>query len=137
MYFLQHSIMTYESRIITFSLFVTSLILNLFADMHLWLMSIFFFVIGLLFYFADNETIHINENGISCFTKRKILWTFNWNEIEELRKSKRQFYPTLEIVLKSEMMYIAPKKKRVSGYYFQLGRKAKHAVELYCSSLLV
>lgn len=99
MYFLQHSIMTYESRIITFSLFVTSLILNLFADMHLWLMSIFFFVIGLLFYFADNETIHINENGISCFTKRKILWTFNWNEIEELRKSKRQFYPTLELSL--------------------------------------
>lgn len=129
MTFRKNSLIFYESQIVYI----------IFAILCLTMISIYGFVISLLFsglflilIFANprlyNEFVTINEIGVSCCKAGKIIWQYEWDDIAKLQKSSRYLMPSLEIVI-----YDAEKtdSKVLTGHYFQLGKTAKQAVDKY------
>ena len=129
MTFRKNSLIFYESQIVYI----------IFAILCLTMISIYGFVISLLFsglflilIFANprlyNEFVTINEIGVSCCKAGKIIWQYEWDDIAKLQKSSRYLMPSLEIVI-----YDAEKtdSKVLTGHYFQLGKTAKQAIDKY------
>ncbi|MBE6751193.1 MAG: hypothetical protein E7556_01560 [Ruminococcaceae bacterium] len=86
------------------------------------------FILLFIFNKGSEEYIFMNERGISCYFKNDCLWKYSWDEIADLRISKRYRQKAVEIFLKSAK---DEEKVEYSYNYFQYGKKAKKALATY------
>ena len=90
--------------------------------------SLLFVALAILNKKQFDDTIMMDEEGITCRTTEEIKWKYAWEDIAELRKITRFRSPSIEIIV-----YVTgePEKKQLSGNYFQLSKKAKKALKTY------
>lgn len=76
-----------------------------------------------------NEFITIDETGISCRRADKILWSYHWDEIAQLKKGQRFLHPSVEVIVFDKQ----GNKEPFAGAdkYFQLSKSAKTAIKKY------
>ena len=80
-------------------------------------------------------TITMDEQGVRCTERDKLLWDLSWSQIAEVRKTTRyrsravQLIPTVE----PKQDLHTPQSQLFLG--FQLSRKAKKALDTYCPGL--
>jgi hypothetical protein len=80
-------------------------------------------------------TIAMDEQGVRCTERDKLLWDLSWSQIAEVRKTTRyrsravQLIPTVE----PKQDLHTPQNQLFLG--FQLSRKAKKALDTYCPGL--
>lgn len=101
-------------------------------SVFLWLIFAAFwtFITICSFKWLNNEYITIDENGISCKRKSKLLWSFKWDEIAKLQKSRELGNPGIAIITynkKGESEYSFEN----GGHSFQLCKMAKQALQFY------
>ena len=124
--------MFYQVQTISLILVVLSLFLYiLHHTLFTFTLLVLCFLILILHPMINDEYILIDEQSISCYRKKRQMWSFCWSVIESLRYSRRYRHPTIEIVLKAETVLIGNGKKRSSGYFFQVNRKIKQAIISY------
>ena len=75
-----------------------------------------------------NEFITVNEFGISCHKSGKLLWSYDWDSISDIKRSSRFLLPSMEILTYTNGK---PAEFAIHGHYFQLGRIAKKAIKCY------
>jgi hypothetical protein len=77
----------------------------------------------------------MDEQGVRCTERDKLLWDLSWSQIAEVRKTTRyrsravQLIPTVE----PKQDLHTPQDQLFLG--FQLSRKAKKALDTYCPGL--
>ena len=90
---------------------------------------------GCIHSWRTEPTITMDEQGVRCTERDKLLWDLSWSQIAEVRKTTRyrsyaaQFIPTVEP--KHDLH--TPQNQLFLG--FQLSRKAKKALDTYCPGL--
>lgn len=92
-------------------------------------LSILFIILIALNPIIHNEFVTINDNGIACQKKGKLIWEYRWENIIKLKRSSRYRMPSIEIVTDNTTKELTPYD--YSQHYFQLGRTAHKAIELY------
>lgn len=77
----------------------------------------------------NNEFITIDETGISCCRADKILWSYQWDEIAQLKKGQRFLHPSVEVIVFDKQ----GNKESFAGAdkYFQLSKSAKTTIKKY------
>ena len=75
---------------------------------------------------SNSEYIFMDEQGISCFTKKGVRWQYAWSEILELKRCFRLRSRALYIVRINESDGVSRE-----ALVFQLGRSARKAIKLY------
>ncbi|MGM9603125.1 MAG: hypothetical protein ACI3W5_16255 [Faecousia sp.] len=88
-----------------------------------------FVVLVLVSPLLEKECITINEDGIKCHKLGTQLWAFKWNEIAGLRRSSRFLLSSIEVITYSKSG--KPEPFGTYDHYFQLGKKARKAVNQY------
>lgn len=81
-----------------------------------------------------NELVTVNDEGIRCTQKGKVIWEYAWADIIKLKRSSRYRMPSVEIVIDDHANEVVPFE--FSEHYFQLGRTARKAITLYYKSNL-
>ena len=90
---------------------------------------------GCIHSWRTEPTITMDEQGVRCTERDKLLWDLSWSQIAEVRKTTRyrsravQLIPTVE----PEQGLQPPQNQLFLG--FQLSRKAKKALDTYCPGL--
>ena len=90
---------------------------------------------GCILTWRTEPTVTMDEQGVRCTERDKLLWDLSWSQIAEVRKTTRyrsravQLIPTVE--LKQDLH--TPQNQLFLG--FQLSRKAKKALDTYCPGL--
>ncbi len=112
-----------EFYTITSALLVLSILLYFERN---WMMIFVpvFLLMAIAFPRFENEHIVISENGIACEKSGRTIWFFPWEEIDSLQKTQRYRSKAVDIICKN------PTYQSVD-YYFQLGWKAKKALQKY------
>ncbi|MBE6747811.1 MAG: hypothetical protein E7557_01105 [Ruminococcaceae bacterium] len=128
MFFRKQEILFIETIIFLCMLLSASLFILSF-DFWYFLLSFFGFLLVLtLCIISPEEYILIDDTGISNHLKNDCLWKYSWDEIADLRISKRYRQKAIEIFLKSTK---EEDKLEYSHNYFQYGKKAKKALAIY------
>ena len=102
-----------------------------------WPMLIFSVICsaGCILTWRTEPTITMDEQGVRCTERDKLLWDLSWSQIAEVRKTTRyrsravQLIPTVE----PKQDLHTPQSQLFLG--FQLSRKAKKALDTYCPGL--
>lgn len=128
MRFRKDSLLLAECEIYTFLLIVLCVTLIQTAKLC-YLMIAPMFILMAIYPILFNEFIMITESGICCTKQEYTLWAFSWNEIAELRKSRRFRQNSIEIILPNEIQDNCSRQE----YYFQMSRTAKTALQKYSS----
>ena len=90
---------------------------------------------GCIHSWRTEPTITMDEQGVRCTERDKLLWDLSWSQIAEVRKTTRyrsravQLIPTVE----PKQDLHTPQNQLFLG--FQLSRKAKKALDTYCPGL--
>ena len=124
MKFRKDSILLAECEIYTLLLGVLCISL---IDLISWcfLFAVVLLILMVIYPFLLNEYILISEKGICCMKRTYTLWAFSWEEISELRKSRRFRQNSVEIIP------LNARECNLQAYYFQLGPTAKAALQKY------
>lgn len=124
MKFRKDSILLAECEIYTLLLGVLCISL---IDIFSWCFwfAVVLLILMVIYPFALNEYILISESGICCMKRTDTLWAFSWEEISELRKSRRFRQNSIDIIPLNAREY------NLQVYYFQLGPTAKAALQKY------
>lgn len=130
MKFRKHSILLAEYEFYTFMLTILCVYINEILRFS-GLLVIACLVLMAIYPLLFNEYITISEAGVCCIKRKETIWSFSWDEISELRKSRRFRHSSIEI-LPSD---IPDQKNGLHEYYFQLGSTAKSALQKYCKLL--
>lgn len=128
MCFRMDDILFLETKIILSFLLIIS---SLFMCIDFGIFIFVFVSISLILYIhakTPRKYIFINEIGIACYFKDECIWQHNWDEILELRIGNRYRHKSIEILLKLSNNDETPK---YSYHYFQYGKSAKKALEIY------
>ena len=124
MKFRKDSILLAECEIYTLLLGVLCISLIEIFSWCFWLVLVLL-ILMVIYPFVLNEYILISEKGICCMKRTDTLWAFSWEEISELRKSRRFRQNSVEIIPLNE------RKCNLQAYSFQLGPTAKAALQKY------
>lgn len=129
MKFRKHCSLLAECEIYTFLLTVLCISL---IEIHSWYVVIIGIMLMLMAIYPIlfNEYILISESGICCTKHRKIQWSFSWEDIIELRKSRRFRQNSIDIIISNTL----DSKYSFQEYYFQLGPTARAALRKYHNS---
>ena len=90
---------------------------------------------GCIHSWRTEPTITMDNQGVRCTERDKLLWDLSWSQIAEVRKTTRyrscavQLIPTFE----PKQDLHTPQNQLFLG--FQLSRKAKKALDTYCPGL--
>ena len=90
---------------------------------------------GCIHSWRTEPTITMDEQGVRCTERDKLLWDLSWSQIAEVRKTTRyrsravQLIPTVE----PKQDLHTPQSHQFLG--FPLSRKAKKALDTYCPGL--
>lgn len=126
MRFRKDSLLLAECEIYTILLIVLCVTLIQTAKLCYLLIAPLFILLA-IYPILFNEFILITESGICCTKQEYNLWTFSWNEIAELRESRRFRQNSIEIILPNEIQDNSTRQE----YYFQMSRTAKTALQKY------
>lgn len=128
MKFRKHCSLFAECEIYTFLLTVLCISI---IEIHSWYVVIIGIPLLLMAIYPIlfNEYILISENGICCTKRGKTQWSFSWEEISELRKSRRFHQSSVDIIVSHPL----DSKNHFQKYYFQLGPTARAALRKYCN----
>ena len=132
MTFRKDSLLFYQSEI--FYIVMTVLCLAIVPILgKLSLLCLFSFLI-LIFVnpILHNEYITISEVGVSCQKSGKLLWTYEWDCVAELKRRSRFLMPSIEVVVYNK--YRESNRFSRCNQYFLLGRAAKEAMRRYYKS---
>lgn len=124
MKFRKDSILLAECEIYTLLFGVLCISLIEIFSWCFWLVLVLL-ILMVIYPFVLNEYILISESGICCMKRTDTLWAFSWEEISELRKSRRFRQNSIDIIPLNAREYI------LQAYYFQLGPTAKAALQKY------
>lgn len=129
MRFRKHCSLLAECEIYTFLLAVLCVSM---IEIHSWIVVITSIMLLLMAIYPIlfNEYILISESGICCTKQQKIQWSFSWEDISELRKSRRFHQNSIDIIISNT----SDRKCNFQEYYFQLGPTAKAALRKYYNS---
>ena len=98
------------------------------------------FLMGLLLIVTlpfGERYIIVDDDGITCRSRKKEMWSFKWSEIKELRLSRNK-YPTIRIILiEYDHTDIDNLQTIEQDLNFEYGRKAKQAIRQYCKCPIV
>ena len=135
MKFLKNEVFFYEVIAVTVFIVTISVAVAIFAQQLMVFILISAFVMLILgadvcltMLFLEAKYILINENGITCTEGKKIVYTYEWSQIKELKKVNVK-YPTIVIVLKDE------KDLNYDFLSFQYGKSAKKALKQYSKGI--
>lgn len=90
---------------------------------------------GCIHSWRTEPSITMDDQGVRCTERDKLLWDLRWSQITEVRKTTRyrsravQLIPTIE----PKQDLHTPQSQLFLG--FQLSRKAKKALDTYCPGL--
>lgn len=130
MRFRKHSLLYCQNKIVFIITLGVGLLMipvvGIVISLLCWLPSAIFIVLNP---FWHNEYIVIDENGIVCQQSGKQIWGYAWNEIAELRRSKRFRLPAIEVITYDK--WGKPEEYALSNEYFQLCKAAKDALGKY------
>jgi hypothetical protein len=90
---------------------------------------------GCIHSWRTEPTIVMDEQGVRCTERDKLLWDLSWSQIAEVRKTTRyrsravQLIPTVE----PKQDLHTPQDQLFLG--FQLSKSAKIALKTYCPGL--
>ncbi len=90
---------------------------------------------GCIHSWRTEPSITMDDQGVRCTERDKLLWDLRWSQITEVRKTTRyrsravQLIPTVE----PKQDLHTPQNQLFLG--FQLSRKAKKALDTYCPGL--
>lgn len=90
---------------------------------------------GCIHSWRTEPSITMDDQGVRCTERDKLLWDLRWSQITEVRKTTRyrsravQLIPTVE----PKQDLHTPQSQLFLG--FQLSRKAKKALDTYCPGL--
>lgn len=130
MVFRKDSLLFYQCRIFYIIMGIASLLFIPTVGLELFLLyvsiPVLLFLLNPQMY---NEFITINEMGISCHRSKKLLWSYEWDRIAELRKSSRYLLPAIEVITFNK--HGEPEQYALPAQYFQLGKAAKEAIKQY------
>ena len=90
---------------------------------------------GCIHSWGTEPTITMDEQGVRCTERDKLLWDLSWSQIAEVRKTTRYRSRAVQLVPIEEPkqdLHI-PQSQLFLG--FQLSRKAKKALDTYCPGL--
>ena len=93
-----------------------------------------FIIFATLMPVIHNEYVTVDNEGIRCKKKGKVMWDYAWENIIELKKGSRYRRQSVEIVVDEYANYIG--LNGFSEHYFLLGRTARKAITLYYKSRL-
>ena len=132
MTFRKDSLSFYQSQTAYIITIVLCLALVSMLELRLFLLCTFPLVVlvlvnSKLFY---NEFVTIDNTGISCFKKEKVIWEYEWEKIIELKGSSRYRMRSVEIVIDDNAKEVVPFDYSI--HYFQLGNAAMNAIAQYC-----
>ena len=102
-----------------------------------WVMALFvlcFVAFAALMPVVHNEFVTVDDVGIRCTIKDKVMWAYTWNDIIKLKRSSRFQMPSVEIVIDDHANAIVPYDNSI--HYFQLGKTARKAIAQYYKSIL-
>lgn len=97
----------------------------------LWLVLLFQIVITLSVTCISVKYITVDEQGIRCETKNRILWNYRWDELVELKRASHNKYRAVYAVAREGSVQYKDQFNPVDAY-FHLGREAKKALKTYC-----
>ena len=92
---------------------------------------------GCIHSWRTEPSITMDDQGVRCTERDKLLWDLSWSQIAEVRKTTRyrsravQLIPTVE----PKQDLHTPQSQLFLG--FQLSRKAKKALDTYCPGLRI
>ena len=114
---------------------IVCIVLTLIAqELGIALLALCFFIFAALMPIIHNEFVTVNNEGIRCTKKGKVMWEYTWENIIKLKRSSRYRMPSVEIVIDNHTNEIITYD--FSEHYFQLGRTARKAIALYYQSKL-
>ncbi len=93
-------------------------------------LSLMFLVFAALSPIVHNEFVTVDNGGILCRKRGKVIWEYKWDNIVKLKRSSRYRMPSVEIVTDDNASAVVPYD--FSVHYFQLGNAARKAIEQYC-----
>ena len=104
MRFRKHCSLLAECEIYTFLLAVLCVSM---IEIHSWIVVITSIMLLLMAIYPIlfNEYILISESGICCTKQQKIQWSFSWEDISELRKSRRFHQNSIDIIISNTSVY--------------------------------
>lgn len=129
MKFRKHCSLLAECEIYTFLLTVLCISMIEIYSWYVVIISIMLMLMA-IYPILFNEYILISESGICCTKSRKIQWSFSWEDIIELRKSRRFRQNSIDIIVSNTL----DSKYNFQAYYFQLGPTARTALRKYYNS---
>ena len=137
MTFRQNEIFLKEFVFCSLLMAVLTIITIVFTQTMLWPMLICSVICsaGCILLWRTEPTITMDEHGVRCTERDKLLWDLSWSQIAEVRKATRhrsravQLIPTVE----PKQDLHTPQNQLFLG--FQLSRKAKKALDTYCPGL--
>ena len=129
MRFRKHCSLLAECEVYTFLLTVLCVAMIEIYSWYVMIISIMLILMA-IYPILFNEYILISEGGICCTKQQKIQWSFSWEEISELRKSRRFRQNSIDIIISNAL----DSKYNFQEYYFQLGPTARAALRKYYNS---
>ena len=88
-----------------------------------------FFLIAVLEVVFPGEFVTIDEVGIRCTRKGEVQWEYTWDQVIKLKRGNLYNWPSVSIVIDDHANEPTPYDYAL--HYFQLGRKAREALEKY------
>ena len=103
-------------------------------DWRMALLALCFVLFAALMPVIHNEYVTVNNEGIRCAKKGKVMWEYAWDDIIKLKRSSRYRLPSVEIIIDDHANEIVPYDHSI--HYFQLGRTARKAIDQYYKTKL-
>ena len=90
---------------------------------------------GCILTWRTEPTVTMDEQGVRCTERDKLLWDLSWSQIAEVRKTTRYRSRAVQLVLIEEPKQDlhTPQSQLFLG--FQLSKSAKIALKTYCPGM--
>ena len=137
MTFRQNEIFLKEFVFGTLLMTVLTVISIVFTETMLWPMLIGCTACGLgcILTWRTEPTITMDEQGVRCTERDKLLWDLSWSQIAEVRKTTRYRSRAVHLIptVEPKQGLHTPQDQLFLG--FQLSKAAKIALKTYCPGM--
>ena len=90
---------------------------------------------GCILTWRTEPTITMDDRGVRCAERDKLLWNLSWSQIAEVRKTTRYRSRAVQLIPTAEPKQDLQPPQNQLFLGFQLSRKAKKALDTYCPGL--
>ena len=137
MTFRQNEIFLKQYALCTLLMIVLSIITACFLGTMVWVMLVCCAACGLACFMTwrTEPMIKMDEHGVRCTQRDKLLWDLSWSQIAEVRKSSHLRNRAILLIPTEEPKQDLHTPQNQLFLGFQLTRKAKNALHTYCPGL--